>query len=282
MGAAFLVTLREGLEAALIVSILLAYLRQLGRLELSRDIWWGVGAAIGVSLLVGGVIFGLGAEFEGRAEEIFEGLISLTAAAVLTWMIFWMRKQGAGIRAELQGRVESALVGGGLALASLSFVVVVREGVETALFLFATTKATSDSGATGGGQLLGGLLGLAVAIGLGYLVYQGGVHLNLRSFFRITGGLLIIVAAGLVAYGVHELQEAGLLPFLTDKAYDVSGTLPDDSGPGAILRAIFGYQDGPSWLEVVAWGGYLAVTGFFFFREPAATAVPKEEEATRV
>lgn len=280
MGAAFLVTLREGLEAALIIAILLAYLRQIGKLELSRDIWWGVGAAVVVSMIVGGVIFGVGAEFEGAAEEIFEGVVSLIAAGVLTWMIFWMRNQGSRIRDELHSRVESALVGGGLALASLAFVVVVREGIETALFLFATTQATSE-GTGGSGQLLGGILGLGVAIVLGYLVYQGGVRLNLRVFFRITGALLLVVAAGLMAYGVHELQEAGLLPFLTTHAYDVTSVLPDDAGAGAILRAIFGYQDAPSQLEVIVWAGYLLIAGFFFFRSPRSvpTAAPAEEEA---
>lgn len=279
MGAAFLITLREGLEAALIVSILLAYLKQLGRLELSRDIWWGVGAAILVSMVAGGIIFGVGAEFEGAAEEIFEGVISLVAAAVLTWMIFWMRNQSTRIKADLQGRVESALVGGGLALASLAFVVVVREGIETALFLFAATQATSEGGSGGGGELIGGLLGLGLAIMLGYLVYQGGVRLNLRLFFRITGAMLLVVAAGLVAYGVHELQEAGLFAVLTAHAYDVKSFLPDDAGIGAILRAIFGYQDAPSVLETIAWASYLAVAGFLFFRTPKREPAPQPETA---
>ncbi|MGH2652405.1 MAG: FTR1 family iron permease, partial [Actinomycetota bacterium] len=136
MGAALLITLREGLEAALIISILLAYLRQLGRTDRTSLVWWGTGLAALVSLAVGAVIFAAAAKFDGTAEELFEGLVSLFAVGVLTWMIFWMRRQGARLRSDLQARVDSALLGGGIGLAALAFVVVLREGIETALFVF--------------------------------------------------------------------------------------------------------------------------------------------------
>ena len=269
MGAALLITLREGLEAALIISILLAYLRQLGRMDRAATIWWGAAVATALSLAVGAVIFALGAEFEGKGEQIFEGLVSLTAVGVLTWMIFWMRRQGSRMRSELQDRVDSALVGGGLALGALAFVVVLREGIETALFVFAAAKATAVATGGAGEQLLGAALGLAIAIAIGVLLYRGAVTLNIRAFFKITGALILIVAAGLFGFAVHELQEAGWLAFLTAQAFDISASLPDDSGPGAILRALIGYNADPSVLEMLAWAGYLIVTGTLYFRPNA-------------
>lgn len=266
MGAALLVTLREGLEAALIISILLAYLKQLKRYDGSRKVWAGTISAIAVSIVVGWIIFAVGAEFEGRGEQIFEGVVSLTAVVVLTWMIFFMRKAGSTMRSELQERVDSALAAGGVALGLLAFVVVLREGVETALFLLGTDQATGDNKIA---TLLGGLIGLAVAAVLGYLIYQGGVHLDLRIFFKVTGALLLVVAAGLLAFSVHELQEARVLPGDDAKAFDTSNILPsdpDESFAGGMLRALVGYHDNPSVLEVVAWFGYLLIAGFFFFK----------------
>ena len=274
MGAAFVIALREGIEAALIVSILLAYLKQLGREDRAPLVWWGAGLAVGLSLLVGTLIFAVGAEFEGTAEQVFEGLVTLTAVGVLTWMIFWMRRQGARIRTELHERVDTALVAGGFALSALAFTAVLREGIETALFLFAAARGTAVETGAVGGQLLGAMLGLALAIALGVLIYRGGVRMNLRSFFRVTGVILIVVAAGLFAYAVHELQEAGWLPFLTTTAVDLSATLPDDAGIGAVLRGLIGYNADPTVLEVLAWLGYLAVVGTLYFR-PSPVAAPQ-------
>jgi high-affinity iron transporter len=273
MGAALLITLREGLEAALVISILLAYLRQLGRSDDTGMIWSGAAAAIAVSVAVGAVIFIVGAEFEGTGEQVFEGLVSLTAVGVLTWMIFWMRRQGGRIRSSLHERVDSALVGGGMALAGLAFVVVLREGIETALFVFAAAKATAVPSGGAGEQLLGAVVGLMTAAVIGVLLYRGAVVLNIRSFFRVTGALILVVAAGLFAFGVHELQEAGWLPLLAANAFDISSTLPDESGAGAILRALIGYQSDPTILEVLAWTAYLVVTAVLYFR-PYRVASP--------
>lgn len=280
MGAALLITLREGLEAALIVSILLAYLRQLGRSDRSRLIWTGAGAAIAVSLAVGAIIFIVGAEFEGTGEQVFEGLVSLTAVGVLTWMIFWMRRQGSRVRSELQERVDSALIGGGTALAGLAFVVVLREGIETALFVFAAAKATAVESGGALEQMIGAAIGLAIAAVIGVMLYRGAAVLNIRSFFKVTGALILVVAAGLFAFGVHELQEAGWLPFLTANAFDISSTLPDESGVGAILRALIGYQSDPTLLEVLAWTAYLVVTGVFYFRPYRVAAVAPVADTT--
>ena len=266
MGAAFVIALREGIEAALIVSILLAYLKQLGRNDRSKLVWWGTGLAVGLSAALGTAIFALGADFEGTAEQIFEGLVTLTAVGVLTWMIFWMRRQGARIKSDLQHKVDTALVAGGLALAALAFFAVLREGVETALFLFAAAEGTAVEGGAVGAQLVGAALGLVLAVVLGFLLYRGGIRMNLRTFFKITGAILIVVAAGLFAYSVHELQEAGWFPFLEAHAYDISATLPDDAGIGAVLRGLVGFNADPGVLEVLAWATYLVVVGTLYLR----------------
>jgi high-affinity iron transporter len=280
VGAAFIIALREGIEAALIVSILLAYLTQLGRRDRAHLVWWGTGLAAGVSVATGTAIFALGAEFEGAAEQVFEGLVTLTAVGVLTWMIFWMRRQGARLRSELHEKVDTALAAGGLALAAIAFTAVLREGVETALFLYAAARGTAVASAGVAAQLLGAVLGLALAIVLGALLYRGGIRMNLRSFFRVTGGILIVVAAGLFAYGLHELQEAGWLPLLGATAFDVSSALPDDAGVGAVLRGLVGYNADPTVLEVLAWAGYLAVVGTLFAR-PRPAVVPAVDARTR-
>jgi high-affinity iron transporter len=287
VGASFVIALREGIEAALIVSILLAYLTQIGRRAEGRLVWVGTGIALAVSFLVGTVLFVAGAEFDGTGEQLFEGLVTLSAVGVLTWMIFWMRRQGGRIRGELHEKVDGALVAGGWALASIAFIAVLREGVETALFLFAAAKGTAVAGGGVAAQLIGAALGFVAAIVLGTLLYRGGIRMNLRTFFRFTGSILVVVAAGLFAAGLHELQEAGWLPFLTGTAFDVSVTLPDDAGIGGILRSLVGYQANPTWLEVIGWLGYLVAVGTLFLRPIAmptpavATPVPASSSARR-
>jgi high-affinity iron transporter len=266
MGAAFVIALREGIEAALIVSIVLAYLKQLGRTDRSRLVWLGTALAVLLSAATGTVIFVVGADFEGTAEQVFEGLLTLTAVGVLTWMIFWMRRQGARIKSDLQHKVDTALVAGGFALAALAFFAVLREGVETALFLFAAAEGTAVEGGGIGAQLVGAALGLVLAVILGILLYRGGIRMNLRTFFKITGVILIVVAAGLFAYSLHELQEAGWFPFLEGHAFDLSAALPDDEGIGAILRGLLGYNADPSVFEVLAWIAYLVVVGALYLR----------------
>jgi high-affinity iron transporter len=287
MGATFVIALREGIEAVLIVSIVLAYLRQLGATDRARLVWWGAGLAVSLSAAVGIVIFIAGAEFEGTAEQVFEGLVTLAAVGVLTWMIFWMRRQGARIKSDLQEKVDTALVTGGFALAGLAFFAVLREGVETALFLYAAAKGTAVEGTdvAPAAQVIGALLGLALAVVLGAMLYRGGIRMNLRSFFRVTGLILIVVSAGLFAFSLHELQEAGWLPFLDTHAFDISSTLPDDAGAGAILRGLLGYHADPTWLEVLGWTAYLSIVGGFFLRRPTVPGVksrPEHETSTTV
>ena len=276
MGASFLITLREGIEAALVVSIILAYLNTIGRQDSHRSVWAGVGSAIAVSIAAGFILFlsvGALSETSEVAAEAIEGIGSLLAVSVLTWMIFWMRRQARHIKGELQQRVDLALgTESTWALGALAFFVVVREGLETVLFLFGTIREE----ATGSVALayVGAALSIATALVLGFLIYRSGVRLNLRTFFKVTGALILVVAAGLLASGIHELQEIGWIGGEGAKAFDIGGTLSDESGIGAFLKALFGYNADPSVLEFGAWLGYLVVTGFFFFRPQRSSPIP--------
>jgi high-affinity iron transporter len=279
MGAAFLITLREGIEAALLISIILAYLNAIGRRDRHGVVWAGVGGAVALSLLVGGIIFAVAGGLSHTASEVFEGLASYLAVGVLTWMIFWMRRNAIRIKGELQDRVDVALASGSTtALAALAFLVVGREGLETALFLFSAFKASAETPA--GMTILGALLGLALAVGLGMLLYRGGLRLNLRTFFRVTGALILVVAASLLVYGTHELLEVGAFRFL-------EGTwLLAEAGAVAvpmslILRVVVGLGGEAAWLELLLWLTYIVVTGILFFRPHRVAAVrPAAPERT--
>lgn len=253
MFASFLITLREGLEAALIVGIIFGVLVQLGETQRRRYVWAGVAAALLVSLVVAGILRWLGVAFEGSGEEIFEGLAMLAAAGLLTWMILWMQRQGRQVQQVLEDDTRAAVrTDNGRFLFGLAFVAVVREGIETVLFLTAAAF-----GATAAQTLIGGALGLVTAIVLAWLIFIGGKQLDLKRFFRWTGILLIFVAAGLVGQGIHELQEASLLPVFMEHLWDTNAILDENGVLGSLLKAIFGYNGNPSLLEVVAYGVYL-------------------------
>jgi high-affinity iron transporter len=203
-----LVVLREGFEASLVVAIVLAFLDRSGRRDGFAAVWIGIAAALTVSALVGVALFVVGAELEGTSEYLFEGITTILAASLLVWMIFWMRRQARSIRTDLEGRTRAALAeGSALGLGLVAFVGVVREGVETALFLFSTTENSSPLL-----SLISGLVGLVAAVGLGYAFYRGSHRLDLRRFFTITSGLLLVFAGWLLAKGLEELAEARLLP----------------------------------------------------------------------
>ena len=257
MVAALLITLREGLEAALIVGIVLGALRRVGRKGYSRPVWLGVAAATVASVAAGWLLNALGVAFEGRGEQIFEGIAMLLAAGVLTWMIFWMQRQGKQVQAELESDVRRAVARGSeWALFSLAFVAVVREGIETVLFLSAAAFSTSPAQ-----TLIGGSLGLAVAVVFGWMMFAAGRRLDVRAFFRVTSVLLILFAAGLTAHGVHELQEAGIVPVVVEHVWDINPIVDEGGTIGTFLKALFGYNGNPSLLEAVAYVAYLAVVG---------------------
>jgi high-affinity iron transporter len=266
MAASALITLREGLEAALIIGIILAYLQRTGNGDRHGVVWIGTAGAMLVSLVAGGAIFLTAGEFTGRAEQLFEGTAMLTAAGVLTYMIFWMRRQAINIRAHLVAQVDSALAAGSpFALGLLAFVAVGREGIETALFMFAAAKTSGAGAATAGG-----ILGLVIAVVLGYLLYRGTYRMNLRAFFNVTSALLLLFAAGLLAHGIHEFNEAGVIPPVIAPVWDINWLLPESSTVGSFLKALFGYNGNPSLIEVLAWTGYLGLLGWMYFRPATA------------
>jgi high-affinity iron transporter len=256
MFPAFLLSLREGLEAALIIGIVLGALRKINRPDLKPAVWAGVISAVLVSLVAGGLLTALGMSLEGKVEEIFEGFTMILAAGILTWMIFWMNRQGRYLRADVESEVHKAAAVGSRrrALFGLAFLAVVREGIELALFLTATGFVVRA-----GQTLIGGLLGLAAAIVLGWLLFSATLRLDLRRFFQVTGVLLILFAAGLVAHGVHEFNEAGWIPSVVDQVWNVNPWLDENSTLGSILKALFGYNGNPSLTEVLAYLAYFAL-----------------------
>jgi high-affinity iron transporter len=274
--------LREGVEAALIVSIIAAYLAKTGNQRHLGRIWAGTGLAVAASVGVGVILFVTIRELEEPAEQIFEGLITLLAASVVTWMLFWMRRTSANIRAELHAGIDRALVQGGVwGLAALAFTAVVREGIETSLFLLGQVTAASEADAGAVSTLVGAFVGLVIAVLIGYGFYRGARVLNLQTFFRWTGIGLIFIAAGLVGYATHELVEAGWIPLGTGTAFDISAALPHsgdlaERGPilvvGQLLRALFGYSSSPEWATLVAWLTYLVVVLWLYTRPLKPTA----------
>ena len=278
MLAPLLITLREGLEAALILGIVMAYLARTGNGHRSLQIWTGAGVAILVSMIVAVGIFFTVAELGGTAEQIFEGSVMLLAVAMLTYMVVWMRHQSSGIKAGLHEKVETALrTGSGFSLALMAFIVVVREGIETALFFFASTRSSTPTE-----SIAGGLLGLALAAVLGYSIYRGSHRLNLRTFFNVTGVLLIVFAAGMLAHGLHEYQEAGVLPGFVGHLWNTGWLLDDESGVGGFLAGLVGYSSDPSLAEVLAYLGYLGVSLTYFFRSAKRPRGITQPDARRV
>lgn len=274
MLSAFVITLREGLEASLIVGILAAYLVKTERHNEIRKLWIGVAAAIGFSVLAGVLLVAGTASLSRKQQELVEGITGLVAVAVLTWMIFWMRHHAHHLKESLHAKIDEAVESGAtFTLVFLAFTAVAREGLETVLFLHAALNY-SDSAVRSGGAAL---LGLVVAIGLGYGLYRGGIHLNLKTFFQFTGGLLIIIAAGILASSIHELNEAGLLLFLGQRAWDTSSIASPSAGGiagviGSLLKGMIGYEPRPTVLQVIAYWGYLIPAMFAFYAMPAIRA----------
>jgi high-affinity iron transporter len=270
----YLIGLREGLEATLVVVILVAYLVKSDRRELLGRVWGGVAIAVAVSLAFGALLtFGpRGLSFE--AQETIGGALSIVAVGFVTWMVMWMARSARSLSGDLKGRVDAAAAAGGASLVVVAMLAVGREGLETALFLWAATQAAAGTDGSSVGPLLGAALGLATAVVLGYLFYKGAVKINLAKFFTWTGAILIVVAAGVLGYGLHDLQEARVLPGLDNLAFDVSGAIPPDSFVGTILKGTLNFSPSTTWLQAVAWVLYVAVTMTVFFRIIRRTGRP--------
>ncbi|MEU7614712.1 iron uptake transporter permease EfeU [Micromonospora rifamycinica] len=282
MFATYLIGLREGLEATLVVSILVAFLVKSQRRDRLPQVWAGVGLAVALSVLFGWLIEYTSTELLARSEdrELFEAVTSVAAVVFVTWMIFWMRRAARTIAGELRGRLSEALAVGSLAVAGMAFLAVVREGLETALIFY--SAARSATGGTGSGPLLALVGGIATAVGIGFLLYRSALRINLSTFFTWTGALLILVAAGILKYGVHDFQEAGVLPGLNDLAFDITGVLDPNTWYATLLAGMFNITAAPSVLETVAWVAYAVPVLVLFLRRgatPAAKPAPAPEPA---
>jgi len=265
--ANYLIGLREGLEMALIVTILIAYVVKVGRTDVLSKLWIGVGIALVVPLGIGALLTWGPYGMSFQAQEIVGGGLSVVAVGFVTWMIFWMGKTARSMKSVLHERLDSVLVGAGWGVVLLAMLSVGREGIETALFVWATV----DSAGGGWEPFVGAVLGLATAAVLGFLLYRGMVRINLGTFFAWTGAFLILVAGGVLAYGIGDLQEAGVIPGAGIHAYDISAAIPASSWYGTVLAGVINFNPSPTWLQVAGWVAYIVVVSVFYVRQQRAS-----------
>lgn len=272
MATSFLLSLREGMEAALIIGIVLSVLRKMGLQNFNSTVWVGALSASMVSILAALGMNWIGAEFEGQGEQLFEGFTMLLAAGVLTWMVFWMRKQSRTMKQEIELGVRQATQSKGQrALFFLAFLAVVREGIELALFLLAARLASNPLQ-----EFLGASLGIGTAVLLGWIIFATTRRLSLSKFFQSTNILLALFAAGLVGLGIHEFNELGWIPAIVDHVWNLNGLVPDESTLGQLLKALVGYQSSPSLSMVIGYLGYFSVLAGLFWskRQTSMVQVP--------
>ncbi|GIG93014.1 iron uptake transporter permease EfeU [Plantactinospora endophytica] len=272
MFATYLIGLREGLEATLVVSILVAFLVKSQRRERLPQVWLGVGLAVAVSVFFGWLIEYTSTTLLGTSDqrELFEAVTSVAAVVFVTWMIFWMRRAARSIAGELRNRLTEALAVGSVAVAAMAFLAVVREGLETALIFYSAAQgAAGDTG-----PLLALIGGIATAVLLGVLIYVSAMRINLTRFFTWTGALLILVAAGILKYGVHDFQEAGVLPGLNNLAFDITAVLDPSTWYATLLAGMFNITPAPTVLETIAWVGYAVPVLLLFLRPGRRTPAP--------
>jgi len=266
----YLLSLREGLEAALIIGIVLGAVKKIHRTDLTSSVWLGTLSAVGVSILTALLLTTFGMSLEEEAEQIFEGITMLVAAGILTWMIFWMGKQARFLKSELEDGINKAAASTGKrAVYTLAFMAVVREGVELAIFITAAFFAGDPSRVMSNTiqTLAGTILGLGTSALLGYTIFATTLRLDLRKFFQVTGILLILFAAGLVAHGVHEFNEIGWIPSVVEHVWDMNMILDEESIAGQLLKTLFGYNGNPSLTEIIAYFAYIITTSIFWRRE---------------
>lgn len=278
----YLIGLREGLEASLVVSILVAYLVKSGNRKALPPVWTGVSTAIVLAIGFGIALTVASGEMQFKTQESFGGFLSIIAVGLVTWMVFWMRRTARFMKAELEGKLEGALSMGTGALFLVAFLAVGREGLETALFLW--TNITNANNSTE--PIMGAMLGLLTAALLGYLLYRGGLRLNLKKFFTITGVALIVVAAGVFGYGFHDLQEASILPGLTTLAFEPSSWFSGMGEAGrwlqTALQGVFNLTPRVTVVQAIAWVVYIVPVMFLFLRpaKPPVVTAPREQPAS--
>ncbi|MCX8529004.1 MAG: FTR1 family protein [Rhodoluna sp.] len=278
----YLIGLREGLEAALVVSILLTYLVRTNRVNNIKYVWIGIYSAVAFSVAFASLLSftSLNVIVTEEGQETFAGIMSLIAVGFVTWMIIWMRNSGKKMNAELEGKLETAVKAGALTVSVMAFAAVAREGLETALFFFSAAQAVGSTIE----PLIGLALGITTSVVIGYLLYRRAVKINLRRFFNVTSYFLILVAAGVFSYGLHELEEAHVIPTSFGTAFDLSATVSVDSWFGTLAKGIFNFNPQTSWLEAIGWTAYVIFAVWLYNRKPAGSttkvSVPlKEKEA---
>lgn len=276
-----LIGLREGLEAALVVVILVAFLVKTDRRWALRWVWTGVGVAVALSVALGALLTYGTRQLSFEAQELVGGSASIIAVGFVTGMVFWMRAAARTISGELKGKLDKAIDVGPWAVALVGFLGVGREGLETAIFFYATAQA---AGAGTVQPLIGWVVGLGAAIALGVAIYQGAVRINLAKFFRYTGVLLVFVAGGILAYGIHDLQEAAFLPGLHSLAFDISSTIDPGSWYATLLKGIFNFTPATTVLQAIAWVLYVGTVLTLFLRpqrpqQPARATEPAAAQA---
>ncbi|MEU8260326.1 iron uptake transporter permease EfeU [Micromonospora sp. NPDC048999] len=279
MFATYLIGLREGLEATLVVSILVAFLVKSDRRNRLPHVWLGVGLAVALSVFFGWVIEYTSSALlnTSKQRELFDAVTSVAAVVFVTGMIFWMRKAARSIAGELRGKLSEALAVGAFAVTGMAFLAVIREGLETALIFY--SAAESAAGGLGRGPLLALAGGIATSVVIGFLLYRSALKLNLGKFFTWTGALLILVAAGIFKYGVHDFQEADVLPGLNSHAFDISSVLDPGSWYATLLSGMFNITAAPSVLEMVAWVAYAVPVMVLFLRKPSSPSSPGKPAA---
>jgi high-affinity iron transporter len=266
--ANFLIGLREGLEAGLVVGILIAYLRKIGRSDAISRLWVGIGAAIVVALATGALLTWGPFALPDTAEEILAGSLSILAVALVTWMVLWMARNARDLRGNLHGKLDAAMTGAGLGIAFVGFLTVGREGVETALFVWASVLASGTAVLS----TIGAFLGIFAAVALSYLISRGFVRINLSMFFTWTGLFLILIAAGVLASGIGDLQSAGVLAGAGNVAFNVTAAVPESSWYGTLLAGLFNFNPEPTWLQLGVWLTYIVVVTTLFVRQSGLMA----------
>ena len=268
MLSTFIIALREGLEASLIVGILVAYIVKTNRKGHLKPLWTGVISAVIASIGLGGFLTYTSVSLSDRGQELFAGVTSFIAVALVTWMVFWMKRTARNLRNELQGKVDLAASAGPLALAGAAFFAVIREGLETSLFVYTNFQTVADVTSS----TVGLILGFAVSITLGYLIYKSAIKLNLAKFFTYSGVALVVVAAGVLSYGVHEFQELGYLPGPDAFAWDITSIIAKDSIMGASLSGTIGFDTTTSWLQLGVYVLYLGAVLVPYLSKPRTKA----------
>ncbi len=270
----FLTGLREGLEAALVVSILMSFMVRSGHRDRIPALWAGVAVAVVVSFGFGALLHYTSASMSFEAQEAFGGILSIVAVAFVTWMVFWMKRASRTLKGELHDKMSAAIEIGTIGVFTAALLAVGREGLETALFLYPTFQAQG----AGAGPAIGAVLGIGTAVVIGIMLYRGVVTMNLAAFFKVTGAALIVIAAGVLAYGVHDLQEAGILPGIDTLAWDIEGW-EITSWYGALLKGIFNLGPQMTVLEIVVYLGYLVPTMVLFLLPPRSSRAAAREHA---